>query len=71
MAQLVDGAVAGRHGCPGPGVVPLPLCAEGVEPAFLSTTAVFGTPREVIVSELAIEAFHPADAATRAALLAG
>ena len=62
----------GGPGVPGSAlVVPLRLCVEGVELALLSTTTVFGTPREVTVSELAIEAFYPADAATRAALLAG
>lgn len=38
--------------------------------SLLSTTTVFGTPVEVTLSELAIEAFYPADART-AALLAG
>ena len=33
--------------------------------SFLSTTTVFGTPREVTLSELAIEAFYPADQGTR------
>jgi transcriptional regulator with XRE-family HTH domain len=32
--------------------------------SFLSTTTVFGTPIEVTLSELAVEAFFPADAAT-------
>lgn len=50
-------------------VVPLRIEAGGVELSFLSTTTVFGTPREVTVSELAIEAFYPANAETRAALL--
>jgi transcriptional regulator with XRE-family HTH domain len=49
-------------------VVPLRLRDDGGELAFLSTTTVFGTPREVTLSELAIEAFYPADAATRARL---
>lgn len=50
-------------------VVPLRLRAsDGGELAFLSTTTVFGTPREVTLSELAIEAFYPADAGTRARL---
>lgn len=35
---------------------------------FLSITAVVGTPLDVTVSELAIEGFYPADAATAAAL---
>lgn len=36
--------------------------------ALLSTTTVFGTPRDVTVSELALESFYPADAATTALL---
>jgi transcriptional regulator with XRE-family HTH domain len=36
--------------------------------SFISTTTVFGTPVEVTLSELAIESFFPADAATAAAL---
>jgi transcriptional regulator with XRE-family HTH domain len=38
------------------------------ELSFISITAVFGTPLDVTVSELAIEAFYPADASTAAAL---
>ncbi len=49
-------------------VVPLRLRGDGPDLSFVSTTTVFGTPREVTVSELAIEAFYPADAETRAAL---
>lgn len=36
--------------------------------AFLSTTMVFGAPNDILLSELAIETFLPADAATAAAL---
>ncbi|AIP37603.1 helix-turn-helix family protein [Paraburkholderia xenovorans LB400] len=36
--------------------------------SFLSTTTVFGTPVDVTLSELAIEAFFPADQQTTAAL---
>lgn len=36
--------------------------------SFISTTTVFGSPLEVTLSELAIEAFYPADAATAEAL---
>ncbi|QIK76736.1 helix-turn-helix domain-containing protein [Nocardioides piscis] len=35
------------------------------ELSFLTTTTVFGTPGDVTVAELAIEALYPADAATR------
>jgi hypothetical protein len=36
--------------------------------SFLSMTTVFGTPIDITLSELAIEAFLPADAETAAAL---
>ncbi|MEO6024257.1 MAG: hypothetical protein ABIP64_14320 [Burkholderiales bacterium] len=36
--------------------------------AFISTTMIFGTPRDVMSSELAIESFFPADPATAQAL---
>ena len=42
--------------------------ADGRELAFLSTTTLFGTPGDVTVDELAIEAFLPADEATAVAL---
>jgi hypothetical protein len=32
--------------------------------SFFSTTTVFGTPIDITVSELALESFFPADAAT-------
>ena len=70
--ELGPPARSGATGDSGAGlVVPLRLRVDGVDLAFLSTTTVFGTPREVTVSELAIEAFYPADAVTRAALLGG
>lgn len=47
-------------------VVPLRLLVGDDELSLLSTTTVFGTPREVTLSELAIEAFYPGDDATRA-----
>jgi transcriptional regulator with XRE-family HTH domain len=50
-------------------VVPIRLQGpDGTELAFLSTTTLFGTPGDVTVDELAIEAFLPADDATAAAL---
>jgi transcriptional regulator with XRE-family HTH domain len=49
-------------------VVPLRLAAGGAVLSFLSTTTVFGTPIDVTLSELAIEAFFPADEPTAAAL---
>jgi len=42
--------------------------ADGRRLSFLSTTTVFGTPVEVTLSEIAIEAFFPADEETAAAL---
>ncbi|WP_183094212.1 helix-turn-helix domain-containing protein [Nocardioides stalactiti] len=49
-------------------VVPLQLRAGDQVLSLISTTTVFGTPREVTLSELAIEAFYPADDATRSVL---
>lgn len=42
----------------------LRLRAGAEELALLSTTTVFGTPLDLTLSELAIEAFYPADTAT-------
>lgn len=44
--------------------VPLTLASPVGELRFLSTTTVFGTPTDITLSELAIEAFLPADATT-------
>ncbi|PVE26247.1 transcriptional regulator [Microvirga sp. KLBC 81] len=49
-------------------VVPLQLMTEEGMLTFFSTTTVFGTPVDVTLSELAIEAFFPADAETADAL---
>jgi hypothetical protein len=49
-------------------VVPLQLAMNGAVLSFISTTTVFGTPIDVTLSELALESFFPADAATAAAL---
>jgi transcriptional regulator with XRE-family HTH domain len=49
-------------------VVPFSLLADGVVLSFFSTTTVFGTPLDVTLSELAIEAFFPADPACAEAL---
>lgn len=54
---------------PAPILVPLRLRVGEAVLSLVSTTTVFGTPREVTVSELAIEAFYPADQPTRKALL--
>jgi transcriptional regulator with XRE-family HTH domain len=48
--------------------VPLRLQTSAGVLSFLSATMVFGTPLDVTLSELAIETFLPADAATAAAL---
>jgi transcriptional regulator with XRE-family HTH domain len=51
--------------------VPLELRTAQGKLAFFSTTTVFGTPVDITLSELAVEAFFPADAATAEALRAG
>ena len=48
--------------------VPLQLVTEGGTLSFFSTTTMFGTPVDVTLSELAIESFFPADAATAQAM---
>jgi transcriptional regulator with XRE-family HTH domain len=45
-------------------LVPLRLRVDDTVLSLFSTTTVFGTPREVTLSELAIESFYPADAPT-------
>ncbi|MFI4934662.1 MAG: helix-turn-helix domain-containing protein [Caulobacterales bacterium] len=50
--------------------IPFRLRHGGRVLSFISTTMVFGAAREVTLSELAIETFLPADAATAAALQA-
>ena len=48
--------------------VPLRIVTEAGVLSLLSTTMIFGTPLDVSLSELAVETFLPADAATGAAL---
>jgi transcriptional regulator with XRE-family HTH domain len=48
--------------------LPLQLLTETGRLAFLTTTTVFGTALDISLSELAIEAFFPADAATAEAM---
>ncbi len=52
-------------------LVPLKLDTPAGVLSFLSTTTMFGTPRDVLLSEIAIEAFFPADDATRGLLKPG
>jgi hypothetical protein len=57
---------------PGPGeiVVPLRLEHGDGELRFMSIVSTFGTPLDITVQELSIEAFFPADATTAQALRA-
>lgn len=63
-----------RHGVPGRRAdlaglaIPLELITDDGVLRFLGTTTVFGTPLDIGLSELAIESFFPADAATAAAM---
>ena len=65
-----DGVNAASGTLPGlAGVaVPMRLTTDAATLAFLSTTMVFGTAVDVTLSELAIEAFFPADGETAEAL---
>ena len=49
-------------------IVPLEVHSPAGVLSFFSTTTVFGTPVEITVSELAIESFFPANAATAEAM---
>ncbi|MEQ1699532.1 MAG: helix-turn-helix transcriptional regulator [Ilumatobacteraceae bacterium] len=49
-------------------VMPLVLDVDGTPVRMITTIATFGSPREVTLSELAIETFYPADPASAAAL---
>jgi transcriptional regulator with XRE-family HTH domain len=49
-------------------VVPLRLTVDGEVLSLISMTTVFGTPVDITLSEIAIEAFLPADTATGEAL---
>ncbi|MEE4010797.1 helix-turn-helix transcriptional regulator [Roseibium sp. FZY0029] len=55
-----------NHASPSEGRIAVPLYLRGLEGtlSFLSTTTVFGTAVDVTLSEIAIEAFFPADAET-------
>ncbi|MFN3745603.1 MAG: helix-turn-helix domain-containing protein [Hyphomicrobiaceae bacterium] len=49
-------------------VVPLQLMTPDGVLSFFSTTTVFGTPVDITLAEIAIEAFYPADKATAEAM---
>jgi transcriptional regulator with XRE-family HTH domain len=51
-------------------IVPMRLALDGEVLSFISTTTVFGTPLDITLAELAIEAFLPADPQTTQRLLA-
>ena len=55
------------------GVIATPLVIDTPQGplSFLSTTTVFGTPLDVTLSEIAIEAFFPADEVTGRRLAGG
>lgn len=68
-ALLADFPVGSPHRTPDI-VLTLRLRAGDDVLTLITTTTVFGTPRDVTVAELAIEALYPADAATRDQLVA-
>ncbi|MGW6292991.1 helix-turn-helix domain-containing protein [Streptomyces sp. NPDC055058] len=58
------GAPAEEEQPPNDLAVPLLLSSDDGDLAFLYTTTVFGSPRDVTLDEIAIETFFPADAVT-------
>jgi transcriptional regulator with XRE-family HTH domain len=69
-ANLDDDESAPGPDVPGM-VVPLRLRTDQGVLAFLYTTTLFGTPLDVTLAEIGIEAFFPADAATAAVFISG
>jgi transcriptional regulator with XRE-family HTH domain len=61
-------APAAEHAPAGAIAVPLRVASPAGVLSFISTITVFGTPIDVTLSELALESFFPADAATAAVL---
>jgi transcriptional regulator with XRE-family HTH domain len=73
LRELIDYPVPGApgheiHHASDAIVVPLQLDTPAGVLSFFGTTTIFGTPVDVTLSELAIESFFPADAATAGAL---
>lgn len=66
-AQTEGGSAASSNDAAGI-LVPLKLVTDFGVMTLLSTTTVFGTPVEITLSEIALETFFPADAATADAL---
>ena len=70
----VPDTAGSQAAAPGPDyagvVVPLRLVTEAGVLSLFSTTTVFGTPIDITLAELALEAFYPADRATAEALRA-
>jgi len=69
--KVPSGEIAGRPAAlPDYGgvIIPLRLVTPDGVLSFFSTTTVFGTPVDITLSEIALEAFFPADAATAEAL---
>jgi transcriptional regulator with XRE-family HTH domain len=51
-----------------PLLIPMQLAKDGVELKLFSTITTLGTPQDITLQELRIEAFYPMDAASRATL---
>jgi len=69
LAYPAPAGAAEAHGdALGGVIVPLQIASPAGVLSLLSTTTVFGTPVDITLSELALETFFPADAATGEAL---
>lgn len=69
-APVKKGAISRRPEETDAIALPLELLVGGQKLAFITTITIFGTPVDVTLSELAVEAFFPADAETAAAMAA-
>jgi transcriptional regulator with XRE-family HTH domain len=65
----VDASKAAMEIEPGDIILPLRIRDGAGELSFFSTLSTFGTPADITLAELSIEAFYPASAATAARLL--
>ena len=70
LAELrgYPGASAPSAATPAPIAIPFRLRTPAGTLVFISTTTVFGSPTDITLAELAVEAFFPADTATAEAL---
>jgi transcriptional regulator with XRE-family HTH domain len=66
MPGVPDSVLRSDWSSPPPLVIPVKIGLPGVQLSLFTTLTTLGTPTDVTLSELRIEAYHPADEATAA-----